>query len=160
MADTFTNWSGSLSCSPRHRVRATSTDEVVETIRRAAADGSTVRPLGSGHSSMPVMTTDDVMLSVDDLRGVVSVDEEAGIARVLPGTGLADLGAELAGQYIPDETLADTVVITDSVDELVGRLREFEQLGFERIYLHHVARNQRPFLDLAESELLRALHGT
>lgn len=67
---------------------------------------------------------------------------------------------ELAGQYIPDETLADTVVITDSVDELVGRLREFEQLGFERIYLHHVARDQTPFLDLAESELLPALHGT
>ncbi|MBS7547871.1 D-arabinono-1,4-lactone oxidase [Dietzia massiliensis] len=107
MAETFTNWSGSLSCSPRRRVRASTVDEVVETIRGAADDGSTVRPLGSGHSSMPIMTTDDVMLSVDDMRGVLSVDREAGLARVLPGTGLADLGAELAEHGLAMENLGD-----------------------------------------------------
>ncbi|MCT1434100.1 D-arabinono-1,4-lactone oxidase [Dietzia maris] len=107
MAETFTNWSGSLSCSPRRRVRASTSEEVVETIRRAADDGTTVRPLGSGHSSMPIMTTDDVMLSADGMRGVVSVDREAGLARVLPGTGLADLGAELAGHDLGMENLGD-----------------------------------------------------
>lgn len=89
---TFTNWSGSLTCSPRSWVRASDAGEVAETVRQAGRDGRIVRPLGSGHSSMPVMTTDDVLLSLDDMRGVVSVDRDAGLARVLPGTGLADHG--------------------------------------------------------------------
>ena len=56
---------------------------------------------------MPVMTTDDVMLSVDDMRVVVSADPEAGLARVLPGTGLADLGAELAEHGLGMKNLGD-----------------------------------------------------
>jgi len=66
---------------------------------------------------------------------------------------------DIAGRYIPDEKIAEAVIVTDSVDELVGRLREFEQLGFEQIYLHHVAQDQAPFLELAEQELLPRLHG-
>lgn len=66
---------------------------------------------------------------------------------------------DIAGRHIPDPEIADTVIITDSVDELVGRLREFEGLGFDRIYLHHVGRDQTPFLSVAEHELLPALHG-
>lgn len=107
MADTFTNWSGSLSCNPRYRVHASTADEVTAAVRRAADDGLTLRPLGSGHSSMPLMTTDDMMLSVDDMRGVTSVDPEAGLARVLPGTGLAELGAELARHGLAMENLGD-----------------------------------------------------
>lgn len=107
MTDTFTNWSGSLTCRPRRRLRASTTDEVVEAVRQAGRDGVTLRPVGSGHSSMPVMTTDDVMMSVDDMRGVVSVDADARLASVLPGTGLADLGAELAGHDLAMENLGD-----------------------------------------------------
>lgn len=67
---------------------------------------------------------------------------------------------DLAGRYLPDEKISEAVIVTDSVDDLVGRLREFEELGFERIYLHHVARDQAPFLELAERELLPALHSS
>ena len=40
--------------------------------------------------------TDDVLVSVDDMAGVVASDSEKGLATVLPGTGLSDLGGELA----------------------------------------------------------------
>ena len=106
-AETFTNWSGSLTATPRRRIRASAPDEIVRAVRDAAADGLALRPLGSGHSSMPVMTTDDVMISVNDMRGVTSVDPDAGLARVLPGTGLADLGAELAEHGLAMENLGD-----------------------------------------------------
>ena len=66
---------------------------------------------------------------------------------------------DIAGQFIPDDKIAESVIVTDSVDELVGQLREFEQLGFEQTYLHHVGRDQAPFLELARDELLPALHG-
>ncbi|WP_324651030.1 TIGR03885 family FMN-dependent LLM class oxidoreductase [Georgenia sp. H159] len=66
---------------------------------------------------------------------------------------------DIIGQFVPDEKIADAVVVTDSVAGLVERLREFEQLGFDEVYLHHVAQDQRPFLELAERELLPALRG-
>ncbi|MBB1031084.1 TIGR03885 family FMN-dependent LLM class oxidoreductase [Dietzia sp. SLG310A2-38A2] len=64
---------------------------------------------------------------------------------------------DLVARYIPDEKIEETVIVTDSVDHLVGRLREFEQLGFDEIYLHHVSQDQAGFLELAEQELLPAL---
>lgn len=67
---------------------------------------------------------------------------------------------DLAGRRLSDEKIAEAVIVTDSVDDLIGRLRDFEALGFERIYLHHVSRDQTPFLDLAEQELLPELHGS
>lgn len=67
---------------------------------------------------------------------------------------------DIAGRFIPDEEIAGSVIVTDSVDELVGRLRGFEEMGFEQIYLHHVARDQTPFLKLAENELLPELHSS
>ena len=61
------------------------------------------------------------------------------------------------GQFMPDEEIAGAVVITDSVTGLVDQLREYEQLGFEEIYLHHVAQDQSYFLELARHELLPRL---
>ena len=116
MAEAFTNWSGSLACTPRDRVRATSGDEVAATLRRAAADGLTVRPVGSGHSSMPLVTTGDVMLSVDDMRGVTSVDREAGLPRVLLGTGLAPGGRRYVRGMVTTSEIADNAqrMVNDS----------------------------------------------
>lgn len=61
------------------------------------------------------------------------------------------------GQYVPDDVIAGAVIVTDSVAGLVERLREYEALGFEEIYLHHVAQDQAPFLKIAEDKLLPAL---
>ena len=61
------------------------------------------------------------------------------------------------GRDIPDEEIAEGVIVTDSVGELVEQLRAYEQLGFEEIYLHHVGQDQSHFLDLAEHELLPEL---
>jgi len=64
---------------------------------------------------------------------------------------------DLIGRFVPDEAIAGSVVVTDSVSGLVEQLREYEQLGFDEVYLHHVAQDQGPFLELAERELLPAL---
>ena len=64
---------------------------------------------------------------------------------------------DMAGQHVPDDEIARAVLVTDSVAELAGRLTAYADLGFEEIYLHHVAQDQGPFLDLAEAELLPAL---
>ena len=55
------------------------------------------------------------------------------------------------------ERWSEGVIVTDSVPELVSRLRQYGDLGVDEIYLHHVAADQGPFLELAEEELLPAL---
>lgn len=103
----FQNWSGSVSFTAQTRVCPRTEDEVVEVIRQAAERRFTVRPVGSGHSSTPLVATEDILLSLDELSGVVSHDVEAGLATVLPGTGLADLGEQLAERGLALENLGD-----------------------------------------------------
>lgn len=91
----FTNWSGSLSFTAQRKTFPRTEDEVLQLVRESAAEGWGVHPVGSGHSSTPVMATEDVLVSLENLSGVIDHDPEAGLARVLPGTGLEDLGAQL-----------------------------------------------------------------
>lgn len=101
------NWSGSISFTPQKLKRPASEREVVRLVRQARRRGRGVRPIGSGHSSTPLMSTEDVLVSLDRMVGVVEADPQQGWARVLPGTGLRDLGAELERHGLAMENLGD-----------------------------------------------------
>lgn len=115
MADMWSNWSGSVSFTPAGIARPRSAGDVAKLIRRAGRSGTGVRPVGSGHSSTPIMATDHTLISLDRLTGVQEISggsgphaaEDPPWARVLPGTGLSDLGAQLAGQGLGMENLGD-----------------------------------------------------
>ncbi|GGA75254.1 oxidoreductase [Pseudoclavibacter endophyticus] len=103
----FTNWSGSLSFTASRQHAPQTEEEVASLVRRAAQRGAVVRPVGSGHSSTPLVETSDELLSLDNMRGVVAVDKDARQVTVLPGTGLADLGEALADAGLAMENLGD-----------------------------------------------------
>lgn len=103
----FSNWSGSISFTPAKQTSPRSAKEVATAVKNAHSSGSTVRPVGSGHSSTPIFTTENTLLSLDRMTGVLDADAQAGTARVLPGTGLRDLGAELAEHNLAMENLGD-----------------------------------------------------
>lgn len=107
MPASFTNWSGSVSFTPATRAAPKNTRQITELVSRARRDGRTVRPVGSGHSSVPILSTEDILLSMENLSGVVSADQEKRLATVLPGTGLRDLGEELAEHGLAMENLGD-----------------------------------------------------
>lgn len=107
MVQEFRNWSGSISCTPATIAAPKSVKQLRAVVTRAASRGATVRPVGSGHSSTPIFSTADVLLSLDKLTGVTEVDAEAGWAKVLPGTGLRDLGEQLAQHGLAMENLGD-----------------------------------------------------
>lgn len=104
---TVTNWSGSVSCAPSARTRPKRTSDVARLVRRARNDGITVRPVGSAHSSVPLFTTEDTLVSLERMTGVVETDPQARTARVLPGTGLRELGEELAERGLAMQNLGD-----------------------------------------------------
>ncbi|MEK4512305.1 D-arabinono-1,4-lactone oxidase [Paenibacillus sp. FSL K6-2524] len=101
------NWSGLVRGLPSSIVYPASIEEVVEIVKTCAAEGRKLRVVGSGHSFTRLVQTDDVLVSLDQLQGVIAVDSEKGIAEVWGGTKLDRLGEELHAFGVAQENLGD-----------------------------------------------------
>jgi FAD-linked oxidoreductase len=91
---------------PARVERPATLEEVVAAVRRAAASGLPVRPVGSGHSFAPLVATDGVLLSLSRAQGVAP-DTERLEATVLAGTRLRALGEALFREGLALENLGD-----------------------------------------------------
>lgn len=92
---TWQNWAGTASADPVRRAWPRSTEEIANAITAAAADGLTVRALGSGHSFTPAAATSGVALDLSGWAGVVAADLDSGLITVRSGTTIRDLNAVL-----------------------------------------------------------------
>jgi L-gulono-1,4-lactone dehydrogenase len=109
---TWRNWSGELACAPLRIERPVSTAEVAAAIRRTAAAGQRVRPVGSGHSFTPLAVTDEVMVDVSALDALLHVDREQLRVRVQAGIRLGPLAEQLVRRGLAFENLGDIDVQT------------------------------------------------
>lgn len=66
-----------------------------------------------------------------------------------------DFEAAVAG--LDMEALRKSVLVDDDASSLADRIADLVQIGFDRVYLHHVGTEQSPFLDISASELIPAL---
>ncbi|RLK25341.1 FAD/FMN-containing dehydrogenase [Micromonospora sp. M71_S20] len=105
MGREFVNWSGSLSFTPAEYAEPADEDEVRALVRRAREAGTTLRPVGSGHSSSPLVRTDGILASLDRLAGVIADDGER--ATVHAGTKLRTLGEGLYDAGLAMDNLGD-----------------------------------------------------
>ena len=103
----WSNWSGSVKGTPRQFVLPGSVGELTQRIATCARDGRHVRVVGSGHSFTPLAQTDDVLISLDHMQGIESIDAERGTVTVLGGTKLKRLGEELMAHGLAQENLGD-----------------------------------------------------
>ena len=101
------NWSGSVRAQPRQVVKPGSINELKQRIAVYARDGRHVRFVGSGHSFTPLVQSDDVLMSLDNLQGIESIDAERGIVSVRGGTKLKLLGEMLLAHGLAQENLGD-----------------------------------------------------
>ena len=105
MPERWRNWSGEQLCAPERIERPQTEEAVVEAVRLAVAEGRRVRVSASGHSFTDIACTDDVMLRLDSLNDVVSVNGE--LIEVEAGITLHKLGAELAQRGLAMENQGD-----------------------------------------------------
>ncbi|SCL73565.1 D-arabinono-1,4-lactone oxidase [Micromonospora peucetia] len=105
MGQWFVNWSGSLSFSPDECAEPADEDEVRALVHRARESGRKIRPVGSGHSSSPLVRTDGILLSLDRLAGVISDDGRR--ASAWAGTKLRTLGEGLFDAGLAMDNLGD-----------------------------------------------------
>lgn len=101
------NWSGSVRFRPERILYPGSVEEVAKIIRQAADESKQIRVVGSGHSFTPLVPTDDILLSLDRLRGLEEVDKERGLVTVRAGTKLKELGELLLRHGLAQENLGD-----------------------------------------------------
>ena len=89
------NWSGSQVCYPNQRSAPANLADLQTLLRESSG---IIRPVGSGHSFMPLVPTDDTIVSLSRLTGLVKTDAEKQQATVWAGTRLGELGEPLAQQ--------------------------------------------------------------
>jgi FAD/FMN-containing dehydrogenase len=89
------NWSGSMRVAPSHIARPSSEDELAELVRSAAGEGKTVRVMGAGHSSTPLIDTRDTVVSLEKMKGVTAHDAPRCRATILPGMSVDEASKAL-----------------------------------------------------------------
>src|SRR5438132_410393 len=93
MSEHWSNWSGSVRCAPQAIATPQRDSELLACIRDAQY--RTVRAAGSGHSFVPLCASDDLLISLDGLHGIVSADAQARQATIRAGTKIHLLGEPL-----------------------------------------------------------------
>jgi FAD/FMN-containing dehydrogenase len=104
------NWAGNVACEPRVSRSAKSEADVVAALRDAAREGLRVRVAGSGHSFSPLVATEGLLLSLEELAGIARHEPEARRVWVRAGTRLHELGRALHGLGLALENLGDVDV--------------------------------------------------
>ena len=101
------NWSGYVECPRTPVVTPGSGAQLAQVLADATRDGQPVRMVGAGHSFSPLVASEGVIVSLDQLQGVIDVDAATNVARVHAGTRLYALGAALAQRGLAMENLGD-----------------------------------------------------
>lgn len=92
MGNYWSNWSGAVRFQPESLHFPETEMEVAAIVRQAAMKRKNVRVVGAAHSFTRLIETQDILISLDKLSGLISVDKEAATAVVWAGTRLKDLG--------------------------------------------------------------------
>jgi len=112
MQSEWSNWSGSLCFTPGRIERPESEEELIALVRQGGSEESTVRVVGSGHSSSPLVETEDILISLEKFQGIESFNTETHEATIQAGMTLHDAGQDLLKVGLALENLSDVDVQT------------------------------------------------
>ncbi|GAA4491178.1 D-arabinono-1,4-lactone oxidase [Microbacterium panaciterrae] len=107
MGGTWQNWGRSASIRPIGVERPRTPEGVQRAVLAAGAHGLRIKAVGAGHSFTGIAVAPDVLLELDDLQGLVSVDEARGRVTLLAGTRLHRIPGLLAPYGLAMENLGD-----------------------------------------------------
>jgi L-gulonolactone oxidase len=88
MAKQFRNWSGYQRFTPRVYAEPATLAQVVETVGGAENDGRKIRVVGNAHSFSEIVRTDDTLISLTAMSGIIDADVASGLVRVRAGTSI------------------------------------------------------------------------
>ncbi|MFM8794935.1 MAG: D-arabinono-1,4-lactone oxidase [Acidimicrobiales bacterium] len=100
-------WAGNQTARPETGLAPGSDGEVADAVRTAHAGGRAVRVVGSGHSFTAAAVANDVLMRVDALSGIRSVDRENLTVTVGAGTPLHVLNEQLHAEGLALANMGD-----------------------------------------------------
>lgn len=95
MAQEWVNWSGSLRFTPGRVVAPASEEALAALVEQVASSGQTVRVVGTGHSSFPLVATAGLLVSLQAFRSLIAYDQERCEATIGAGLTLHEAGKVL-----------------------------------------------------------------
>ncbi|MBI0299115.1 FAD-binding protein [Streptomyces sp. PRKS01-29] len=101
------NWAGNVTARPARIVAPSSTQELAEVVRRAAAEGLKVKAVGTGHSFTTAAATDGLLIRPHRMAGVRGLDRGAGTVTVAAGTSLRQLNETLSAHGLSLVNMGD-----------------------------------------------------
>ncbi|HVU61288.1 MAG TPA: D-arabinono-1,4-lactone oxidase [Mycobacteriales bacterium] len=101
------NWGRNQAVTPREVAVARDVEAVSRVVGRAAADGRTVRAVGSGHSFTATALAPDIQLRLDGLDRILAVDRDSGVVTAGAAITLRRLNAELDAAGLSMSNLGD-----------------------------------------------------
>lgn len=106
MPEHWNNWSGSQQHDLARYELPTDEAQLRSILQTASKNGQIVRTVGSGHSFVPFWT-DDVIVSLDNMRGLIECDESTRSATFWAGTKLHEMGDVLWDHGLSIENMGD-----------------------------------------------------
>jgi L-gulono-1,4-lactone dehydrogenase len=106
------NWAGNVTAAPARTVAPASVDELAAEVRRAAAEGLTVKAVGAGHSFTSTAATRGVQVRPEALTAIRDIDRAAGTVTAEAGVPLSQLNAVLAAEGLSLTNMGDIMVQT------------------------------------------------
>jgi FAD-linked oxidoreductase len=103
----WSNWAGNVKSRPQQVAMPRSVDEVIQLVVACQKAGTRIRVVGSGHSFTRLVQTEECLLSLDHLQGIISVDPLQQTVEVWAGTKLKTLGQLLHQEGYSQENLGD-----------------------------------------------------
>lgn len=105
---TWRNWAGNQFARGLTAVgKVHSVDDVVAIVGEANRSGRRLKVVGSGHSFTGIARPEELVMSLEQYRGIDDVDVEHGTVTVRAGTTIADLNVLLAGNGLAMPNLGD-----------------------------------------------------
>lgn len=101
------NWARNEACIPASIEHPASTAEVSDIVARAGGEGRRVKVIGAGHSFTAAAMTAGMLLSLDRMTAIRSVDRTTGRVTVEAGITLKALSEELDGFGLAMPNLGD-----------------------------------------------------
>jgi FAD/FMN-containing dehydrogenases len=91
----WTNWSGDIHFEPSIAMAPSSEEELRQIVCRAIEHGQTIRAMGARHSCSPLIKTNQVLLSLENFKGLHGHNAQQQLATVGAGATVEEIGEDL-----------------------------------------------------------------
>jgi len=107
MAAEWSNWSGNVTSRPRRIATPTSEAALQTLVQQAQQTHRQIRVVGTGHSFVPLCATDELLISLDGLQGLIRASASEQTATFWAGTKLHAMGDPLWAHGLAMANLGD-----------------------------------------------------